>query len=142
VASTAGSGAARRHLVPAAPYLFFFFVFAGAILVSHWPYLWLPYFWNEMGQFVPAARDIVRDGAWIPHSAAPNVHPPGVMAYVALVWRVAGIFISATRLAMLLIAALGLLFVFLLGIELGRPRRAVSALLVPVLLLFSPLFYT
>jgi hypothetical protein len=142
MASTAGSGAGRRQLVPAASYLFFFFVFTGVILVLHWPYLRLPYFWDEMGQFVPAARDIIRDGAWIPHSAAPNVHPPGVMAYVALVWRVASFSISATRLAMLLIAAFGLLFVFLLGIELGRPRRAVSALLVPALLLFSPLFYT
>jgi hypothetical protein len=142
MASTAGSGAARRHLVPAAPNLFFFFVFAGAMLVLHWPYLRLPYFWYEMGQFVPAARDIVRDGAWIPQSPAPNVHPPGVMAFVALVWRVAGFSISATRLAMLLIAAVGLLFVFILGIELGRPGQAMSALLVPVLLLFSPLFYT
>jgi hypothetical protein len=61
---------------------------------------------------------------------------------VALVWRVAGFSISATRLVMLLIAALGLLFVFILGIELGRPRQAMSALLVPVLLLFAPPFNT
>jgi len=110
--------------------------------VLHLPDLRLPYFWDEMGQFVPAARDILRDGAWIPHSAAPNVHPPGVMAYVALVWHVADFSISATRLAMLLIAAFGLLFVFLLGIELGLPQQTVTPLLVPALLLFSPLFYT
>ena len=136
------SGTILRISVPAVTYLFFFVVFAGAILTLHLPYLRLPYFWDEMGQFVPAALDIERDGAWVPHSAAPNVHPPGVMAYLALVWRVAGCSILTTRLAMLLIAALGLLFVFLLGIELSRPQQAIPALLVPALLLVSPLFYT
>jgi hypothetical protein len=95
-----------------------------------------------MGQFVPAALDIERNGAWIPHSAVPNVHPPAVMAYLALVWRVAGCSILATRVAMLLIATLGLLFVFLLGIELCRPLQTAPVLLVPALLLISPLFYT
>lgn len=122
--------------------VFFFVVFAGIIVALHWPYLRLPYFWDEMGQFVPAALDIARDGAWIPHSALPNVHPPGVMAYIALVWSLAGRSILATRVAMLLIAALGLLFVFQLGMELCRPLPAVPALLAPALLLFSPLFYT
>ncbi len=50
--------------------------------------------------------------------------------------------ILATRMAMLLIAALGLFFVFQLGIELCRSLPAVPALLAPALLLFSPLFYT
>lgn len=136
------AGNNSRRPVSAVTYLFFFVVFAGIILALHLPYLRLPYFWDEMGQFVPAALDIVRDGAWIPHSATPNVHPPGVMAYVALVWSVAGRSILATRMAMLLIAALGLFFVFQLGIELCRSLPAVPALLAPVLLLFSPLFYT
>ena len=120
----------------------FFVIFAGIIFALHMPYLRLPYFWDEMGQFVPAALDLEHDGAWIPHSTAPNVHPPGVMAYLALVWRLAGFSIVVTRLAMLLIAAFGLLFAFLLGIELCRPLRAPPALLAPALLLFSPLFFT
>jgi len=136
------SGGNSRRPVSGVTSLFFFVVFAGIILALHLPYLRLPYFWDEMGQFVPAAMDIVRDGAWIPHSVTPNVHPPGVMAYVALVWSVAGRSILATRVAMLVIAALGLLFVFQLGVELCRSLPPVPALLAPVLLLFSPLFYT
>ena len=136
------SGGNSRRPVSGVTSLFFFVVFAGIILALHLPYLRLPYFWDEMGQFVPAAMDIVRDGAWIPHSVTPNVHPPSVMAYVALVWSVAGRSILATRVAMLVIAALGLLFVFQLGVELCRSLPPVPALLAPVLLLFSPLFYT
>lgn len=131
----------RRPFSPVTS-VFFFVVFAVIIFALHLPYLRLPYFWDEMGQFVPAALDIARDGAWIPHSTLPNVHPPGVMAYLALVWSVAGRSILATRVAMLLIAALGLLFVFQLGMELCSPLPAVAALLAPALLLFSPLFYT
>ena len=55
------------------------------VLLSHATFLKLPFFWDELGQFVPAALDIFRDGAWIPHSTVPNVHPPGVMAYLAAV---------------------------------------------------------
>ncbi len=42
------------------------------------------------GQFVPASLDLFRAGAWIPVSTVPNVHPPGVMAYLALFWKIFG----------------------------------------------------
>jgi 4-amino-4-deoxy-L-arabinose transferase-like glycosyltransferase len=104
----------------------------------------LPYFWDELGQFVPAALDIYHDGAWIPHSAVPNAHPPAVMAYLAMVWRTFGYSIAATRSAMLVLASLAVLFTFLLGRELGRARApAVFAAVFAVLfLLLDPLFYT
>src|ERR1700677_2153359 len=79
------------------------------------PYFGLPYFWDELGQFVPAALDILHDGAWIPHSTVPNAHPPAVMAYLALAWRVAGYSIAATRLSMLALAVATVLFTYLLG---------------------------
>jgi len=94
--------------------LYFFLAFTGLTLAIHLPYLTLPFFWDELGQFVPAALDLYHDGAWIPHSAAPNVHPPGVMALLALVWRAVGFSIMATRLTMLLLASAGTLFSFLL----------------------------
>ena len=43
-----------------------------------------------MGQFIPAALDILRDHAWIPRTTLPNVHPPGLMTYLAAVWAVTG----------------------------------------------------
>src|SRR5947209_15392942 len=84
-----------------------------AIFLAHSPYFTLPYFWDELGQFVPAALDILHDGAWVPRSAVPNVHPPGVMAWLAGVWTLFGYSIPATRAAMLLLGSLGALFTFL-----------------------------
>jgi hypothetical protein len=114
--------------------------FALIVFLAHLPYLSLPYFWDELGQFVPAALDIYHDGAWIPHSAVPNAHPPAVMAYLALVWRTFGYSIAATRSAMLALASLAVLFTFLLGWELGRARA--PALIAALFLLLDPLFYT
>jgi hypothetical protein len=99
----------------------------------------LPYFWDELGQFVPAALDIFHDGAWIPHSTVPNAHPPEVMAYLALVWRMFGYSIAATRSAMLALAILAVIFTFLLARDLA-PDRA-PALIAALFLLLDPLFY-
>jgi 4-amino-4-deoxy-L-arabinose transferase-like glycosyltransferase len=115
-------------------------VFALLVLLAHLPYLGLPYFWDELGQFVPAALDILHDGAWIPHSTVPNAHPPGVMAYLALVWRVAGYSIAATRLSMLVLSAATIVFTYLLGEKLSGHRA--PAILAAVFLLLDPLFYT
>jgi hypothetical protein len=45
---------------------------------------------DEAGQFIPSALDILHGGAFIPHSATPNIHPPAVVAYLAAVWSLAG----------------------------------------------------
>ena len=84
-----------------ASHLIFFFAFAAILLAMHWPLLTLPFHWDELGQFVPAALDLYRDGAWVPHSTLPNVHPPGVMLLLALVWKVFGFSILSSRLTML-----------------------------------------
>jgi len=139
--SEPASSAPRRPIRPET-YLLFFLGFALIVFVIHVPYARLPYFWDEMGQFVPAALDIANSGAWVPHSTTPNVHPPAVMAYLALVWHVAGYSIPVTRAAMLLIASFGVLFTFLLAIELCRPLSGAPAFLAPLLLVVSPLFYT
>ncbi len=114
--------------------------FALLVFLTHLPYFGLPYFWDELGQFVPAALDILRDGAWIPHSTVPNAHPPGVMAYLALVWRIAGYSIPATRLSMLVLAAATVICTFFLAGELSRDR--IPAILAVGLLAADPLFYT
>src|SRR5580700_11852419 len=101
--------------------------FALLVFVAHLRYFGLPYFWDELGQFVPAALDILREGAWIPHSTVPNAHPPGVMAYLALVWRAAGYSIAATRLSMLALAAAAVVFTFMLGEKLAGRAPAILA---------------
>jgi hypothetical protein len=126
---------------PARSHLLVFGVLAAAVIALHIPYLSLPYFWDELGQFIPAALDIRRDLAWVPHSTVPNVHPPGVMAWLALVWRVFGYSVVSTRIAMLLFAAGGLYATFLLAIRLCRNVPGAPAFIVVGLLLVTPLFY-
>jgi len=136
--------AIRKHERGVRPdtYLFFFVSFVIVLLLTHSPYLTLPYFWDELGQFVPAALDILHDGAWVPHSTVTNAHPPGVMAYLAAVWKVFGYSIAATRAAMLLVASIGVLSTFLLAIQLCRGLSGAPAFLPVFLLLLDPLFYT
>ena len=121
--------APRRRIRPAT-YLFFLALFAFAVILSHGPLLRLPYYWDELGQFVPAALDIFQGGAWIPHSTVPNAHPPGVMAYLAAFWTVAGCSPLATRIAMLLVASVAMLVAFLLSIA-GATGYAGHALRLP-----------
>ncbi|MGA8029769.1 MAG: hypothetical protein WB992_21710 [Bryobacteraceae bacterium] len=135
----AGPQPARKR-----PYylLIFFFLFAAPLFAIHLSLLNLPFFWDELGQFIPTALDLLRTGAWVAHSTIPNVHPPGVEAYLVLWYKFFGFSISVTRLAMLLIAAFGLLITFLLAIELSRGTEGAPAFLPPLFLLASPLFYT
>src|SRR5258708_1782510 len=137
-----GKRVRQHHEIRAGTYLFFFFSFAVIVYAAHLAYLRLPYFWYELGQFVPAALDILRDNAWIPRSTTPNVHPPGVMAYLAGIWRVFGYSIAVTRSAMLVLAAFGVLFAFLLSLRLCAKLPGIPALFAVLLLLCDPLFYT
>jgi 4-amino-4-deoxy-L-arabinose transferase-like glycosyltransferase len=119
----------------------FFVAIAAVVFFIHQPYFGLPYFWDEMGQFVPAALDIYHDLAWVPHSTVPNAHPPGVMAYLAAVWKIAGYSIPATRAAMLALASLAVLLTMLLTGQLSPGARGWWVFAPAVLLLVDPLFY-
>ena len=120
----------------------FFAGFAAILAIIHAPYLSMPYFWDELGQFVPASLDIFQHGDWIPKTTLPNVHPPGVMAYLALTWKFFGYSIPATRIAMLLMASAGVLFSFLLAIRLGRNTPGAPAFAAVAFLIATPMFYT
>ena len=118
----------RRVVSRRASHLIFFFAFAAILLAMHLPLLTLPFHWDEMGQFVPAALDLYRDGAWVPHSTLPNVHPPGVMLVLAVVWKIFGYSILSARLTMLAIATVGvyLRFCWRSGCRASRPMRRPS----------------
>lgn len=122
-------------------YLFFLSLFALLLFLTHLPLLGLPYFWDEAIQYIPTALDLFRDGSWISHSVAPIVHPPGVMAYLALCWHIAGFHPVVTRSAMLLLATAGVLAAFLLAIELLRESVGRQALVAAVLLCACPVFF-
>src|SRR5207237_10924256 len=95
--------------------LFAFVLLAFALIVTHWHLLRLPYFWDEAGHYVPAARDLLLAGSLIPHSVPSNAHPPLVMAWLALAWKIFGYSPLVARTAMLFIAAFGLLVFFVLA---------------------------
>jgi hypothetical protein len=109
-----------------------------AIFLLHAPLLRLPYFWDEAGYYVPAARDLLLTGSVIPHSTPSNAHPPLVMAYLAAGWKLAGYSPSVTRTAMLLLAAFSLLGVFRLARRIANLETAVAATACTV---FYPVFF-
>jgi 4-amino-4-deoxy-L-arabinose transferase-like glycosyltransferase len=101
------------------------FIFA-AIVLLHWPLLHLPYFWDEAGYYVPAARDLFLNGSLIPHSTPSNAHPPLMMAYLALCWKLFGFSPLVTRLAMLLIAAFSLTGLYQLARRVALEEVAIA----------------
>jgi 4-amino-4-deoxy-L-arabinose transferase-like glycosyltransferase len=119
----------------------FFCAFAAILFAIHLAYLKLPYHWDELGQFVPTALDLYREGAWVAHSTLPNVHPPGVAAMLALVWKIFGYSIPAARLTMLAIASVGVTFTFLLAIRLSRSAPGAPAFAAAGLLMVAPMFF-
>lgn len=98
----------------------------------------LPYFWDEAGYYVPAARDILLTGSLIPHTTVSNAHPPLVMAWVALWWRLAGYAPLVTRSAMLAVAAFSLFGLFRLAERSANTEVAIAATLCTAL---YPVFF-
>jgi 4-amino-4-deoxy-L-arabinose transferase-like glycosyltransferase len=106
--------------------LVFGLIFAGSILL-HWPLLRLPYFWDEAGYYVPAARDFLLTGSVIPHSPPSNAHPPLVMIYLAAWWKIAGFSIPVARIAMLTMASFALLGVYRLARTVANTEVAIAS---------------
>jgi 4-amino-4-deoxy-L-arabinose transferase-like glycosyltransferase len=83
-----------------------------ALFLTHAALLRLPYFWDEAGYYIPAARDFLRTGDLIPHTTLSNAHPPLVMVYLATWWKFSGYTPAVTRIAMLLVASFALLAIW------------------------------
>lgn len=108
-------------------------------MLLHAPLLRLPYFWDEAGYYIPAARDLFLTGTLIPHSTPSNAHPPLVMAWLALTWRVFGYSTLVTRTAMLALNAFALLGLFRLSrIAANFPVAFATTLLVAI----YPVYFT
>ena len=108
------------------------FVFAllfTLLFVTHLPLLRLPYFWDETGYYIPAARDLLLTGSLVPETTLSNAHPPLVMGYLALWWRLSGFTPAVTRTAMLLAAAFTLLGVYRLSRRVASAEVAIATTL-------------
>jgi hypothetical protein len=108
------------------------------IFLLHILLLQLPYFWDEAGYYVPAARDLLLTGSLIPHTSVSNAHPPLVMAWIALWWKCAGYAPLVTRSAMLMVAAFSLLGLFRLAQRAANTEVAVASTLCTAL---YPVFF-
>ena len=137
-AAAAPSGQALSSVTWTQQLLLFSLFFAGLMLL-HAPLLRLPYFWDEAGYYVPAARDLYLTGTLIPHSTVSNAHPPLVMAWLALAWRVAGYSTLVTRTAMLALAAFSLLGIWRLSRLSANPAVAWATTALTAL---YPVFFT
>jgi hypothetical protein len=104
-----------------------FALFFCVLVALHAPLLRLPYFWDEAGYYVPAARDLLLQGTLIPHSTPSNAHPPLVMAYLALAWKILGFTPAVTRVAMLAVAAFSLLGVFRLAQRVANTEVGIAS---------------
>jgi hypothetical protein len=118
--------------------LTFSLIFTG-LFVTHAPLLRLPYFWDEAGYFVPAARDFLLTGSLIPHSTLSNAHPPLVMLWLAFWWKFSAFTPAVTRIAMLLVAAFALLGVWRLARTVANETVAAATVICTAL---YPVFFT
>jgi 4-amino-4-deoxy-L-arabinose transferase-like glycosyltransferase len=90
-----------------------------AMVVLHAPILRLPYFWDEAGYYIPAARDFFLHGYLVPVSTLSSAHPPLLMMYLAVAWKLFGYSPLVTHTAMLLIAAFAVVQVYRLSEQLA-----------------------
>lgn len=119
------------------PALIFAVIFV-VIFLLHVPLLQLPYFWDEAGYYVPAARDLLLGGSLIPHTTVSNAHPPLVLAWIALWWKCVGYAPLVTRSAMMMVAAFSLLGVFRLAERVANTQVAIASTLCTAL---YPVFF-
>jgi hypothetical protein len=115
-----------------------FLLIAALLVALHAPLLRLPYFWDEAGYYIPAARDLL-GGSLIPRSTPSNAHPPLVLACLALAWRIFGQDQFVTRCAMLLLAALSLVGFFRLARTVSNTTVAAASTLLTAI---YPVFFT
>jgi hypothetical protein len=132
----AAGGSLPAGLLVPAPLLFA--VIFSVIWILHARLLRLPYFWDEAGYFVPAARDLLLTGNPIPTSTLTNAHPPLVMAWLAFWWKFSAYTPAVTRTAMLIVTAFTLLGVFRLARRVSNVQVAAASTLLTAL---YPVFF-
>jgi len=108
------------------------------LFITHASLLRLPYFWDEAGYFIPAARDLLLTGSLIPHSTLSNAHPPLVMLWLAFWWKFSAFTPAMTRTAMLMVAAFALLGLWRLARTVATDTVAIATVICTAL---YPVFF-
>jgi len=124
--------------IPSLHPVFIYAIIFSAIFALHAPLLRLPYFWDEVGYYIPAARDVLLTHSLIPHSTLSVAHPPLVLLWLALWWKFSGFTAAVTRTAMLLIAALCLTGTFRLANNIANLQVAIAS---TIALAIYPVFF-
>ena len=118
--------------------LFAYALIFSFLFLTHLPLLRLPYFWDEAGYFIPAARDLLLTGSLVPHTTLSNAHPPLVMLWLAFWWKFSAYTPAVTRTAMLFAAAFALLGVWRLARDVTNQAVAFATVLCTAL---YPVFF-
>jgi hypothetical protein len=119
-------------------YLFAYALIFSFLFVAHLALLRLPYFWDEAGYFIPAAHDLLLTGSLVPHTTLSNAHPPLVMLWLAFWWKFSAFTPTATRTAMLFVAAFAMLGLWRLARDVANEAIAVATVLCTAL---YPVFF-
>ena len=101
-------------------------ILAGTVAL-HIALLRLPFFWDEAGYYIPAARDFLLSGSLIPHTTLHTAHTPLLSILLAGVWKIAGYGIVITRVSMLVVSCFGLWQVFHLAENVSNRSVAIAA---------------
>ncbi|MDR3749679.1 MAG: glycosyltransferase [Acidobacteriota bacterium] len=118
--------------------LFAYALIFTCLFITHAPLLRLPYFWDEAGYFIPAARDLLLTGSLVPHTTLSNAHPPLVMVWLAFWWKFSALTPAVTRTSMLLVAAFALLGLWRLSRYVAGEHVALATVLCTA---FYPVFF-
>ncbi len=130
---------AIRRPAAAREYLSAYALIFTILFITHAPLLRLPYFWDEAGYFIPAARDLLLTGSLIPHTTLSNAHPPLVMLWLAFWWKFSAFTPAVTRTAMLMVAAFALLGLWRLSRDVANEAVAAATVLCTAV---YPVFFT
>ena len=120
-------------------YLFAYALIFTFLFITHAFLLRLPYFWDEAGYYIPAARDLLLTGSLIPHTTLSNAHPPLVMLWLAFWWKFSAFTPATTREAMLMVAAFALVGLYRLAKDVSTESVAIATVLCTAL---YPVFFT
>jgi Dolichyl-phosphate-mannose-protein mannosyltransferase len=118
--------------------LFAYALIFTVLFATHAALLRLPYFWDEAGYFIPAARDLLLTGSLIPHTTLSNAHPPLVMLWLAFWWKFSAFTPAVTRTAMLMLAAFALVALWRLSRDVASRTVAAATVLCTAL---YPVFF-
>jgi hypothetical protein len=111
------------------PCLFAYALIFTFLFATHAALLRLPYFWDEAGYFIPAARDLLLTGSLVPHTTLSNAHPPLVMLWLAFWWKISAFTPAVTRTAMLMVAAFALAGLWRLARDVANEAVAAATVL-------------